>query len=246
LEIDMNRRYLPLLLAAALSVPSLAAAQQPPRPPHQPRIHVAGEGEASVAPDMAIVSLSVMREAETAREALDQNNTAIAEVIAALKEAGIEARDLQTAGLQINPRYVFPQDNSGEPPRIQGYQVSNTLTVRIRDISKVGEIIDKSVSLGVNQGGSISFTNSDSSATVTEARKRAVKDAVSRATTLAEAAGVKLGSIVEISEHSMMPQPMPISAQAFKMEASVADAVPVEAGENTYRVQVSVTFEIAQ
>lgn len=239
----MNRRYLPLLLAAALFIPSLAAAQQL-HPPHHNRILVVGEGEASVAPDMAIVSLAVMREAETARQALDQNNEAISAVIAALKEAGIEGRDLQTSGLQINPRYVYPQDNSGEAPRIQGYQVSNTLTVRVRDIEKLGAIIDESVTLGVNQGGSISFTNDDSSATVTEARKRAVKDAMGRAKTLAEAAGVGLGPVLEISEQSMTPPPMPLSAKMVRMEAASADAVPLEAGENVYRVQVSVTFGI--
>lgn len=242
----MNRPHLPLLLAAALAFPSVAAAQQAPRQP-SPRIVVTGEGEASVAPDMAILTLAVMREAETAREALDDNNQATAAVIAALKEAGVEARDLQTAGLQINPRYVYPANgNAGEQPRIVGYQVSNTLTVRLRDIGKVGEIIDRSVTLGVNQGGGVAFTNDDSSAVVSEARKRAVQDAVARAGTLAEAAGVQLGPIIEISEQSFMPQPMPIGTRAYRLEAQAADAAPVEAGENSYRVQVNVTFEIGQ
>lgn len=241
----MKRRHLPLLLAAALALPAVASAQ--PKPPHHApsRIVVVGEGEAAIAPDMAIVSLAVMKEADTARAALDANNEAIAAVIKAMRDAGIEGRDLQTSGLQINPRYVYPQDNSGTPPTIQGYQVSNTLTVRVRDLAKVGEIIDQSVTLGVNQGGNISFTNNDSSAAVTEARKLAVKDAVARATTLAEAAGVKLGDIVEITEQSMMPQPMPVGARAYRMEAA-SDAVPVEAGENSYRAQVNVTFEIAR
>lgn len=240
----MNRRHLPMLLAAALAFPSIAAAQEAPRQP-SPRIVVSGEGEASIAPDMAVLTLAVMRQAETARAALDQNNEAIAAVIAALKEAGVEPRDLQTAGLQINPNYVYPQNgNSGEQPRIVGYQVSNTLTVRVRDLAKVGEIIDRSVTLGVNQGGSISFTNDDPSKVMSEARKRAVKEAVSRAETLAEAAGVKLGQVIEISEMSSMPQPMPIGARAYRMEAAAADSVPVEAGENSYRIQVNVTFEI--
>src|SRR5690606_5930112 len=118
------------------------------------------EGEVAIAPDLAIVSLSVMREAETARAALDDANGAVAAVIAALKEAGIESRDLQTSGLQINPRYVYPQDNGGEA-RITGYQVTNTLTVRVRDIASVGQIIGRSATLGVNQGGSITFSNDD-------------------------------------------------------------------------------------
>ncbi|MEO4000397.1 SIMPL domain-containing protein [Mesorhizobium sp. CAU 1732] len=243
----MKRRHVPLLIAAALAltytaaVPAFAQDQKQP-----PRVVVVGEGETAIAPDMAIVTLAVMRDAETARAALDQANEAMTAVIAAMKEAGIEARDLQTAGLQINPRYVYPQNGEGEQkPRIVGYEVSNTLTIRVRDISKVGEVIDESVTLGVNQGGSISFVNDDPSAAMTEARKRAVQDATSRARTLAEAAGVELGSIIELSEQAMTPPPMPMATKAFRMEAQ-ADAVPVEAGENTYRVQVNVTFELKQ
>jgi len=238
----MNRFFAPLLLGAALVMPLAAQAQEQGRT--QPRIMVAGEGEAAVAPDMAILTLAVMQEADTAREALDANNEAMAAVLAAMKEAGIEPRDLQTAGLQINPRYVYPQNGGGEP-RITGYQVSNTLTVRVRDLASLGQIIDRSVTLGVNQGGGISFTNDDPSAALTEARKRAVADAVDRARTLAEAAGVELGSIIEMSESAQVPPPMPLGAKAFRMEAQ-ADAVPVEAGENTYRVQVNVTFEIGR
>lgn len=236
----MNRRYLPLLLAAMMALPHAANAQEN-RP--VPRIVVTGEGEAAIAPDMAIVTLSVMREAATARAALDEANAAMAAVIAAMKDMGIEARDLQTAGLQINPNYRYPQDGGSEPPRIVSYQVSNTLTVRVRDVAKVGEVIDGAVTLGVNQGGSIVFTNDDTRPVMDQARTRAVEDAIARARTLAQAAGVQLGPILELTEQSHMPQPMPIGAKAFRMEAA-SDAVPVEAGENTYRVQVSVTFEL--
>ncbi|MEO3385250.1 SIMPL domain-containing protein [Mesorhizobium sp. CAU 1741] len=239
----MYRRYAPLLLAAALAFPAPVFAEEGPR---TPRIVVSGEGEMAVAPDMAILSLAVMREAETARAALDQNNEAMAAVIAAMKEAGIEDRDLQTAGLQINPRYVYPQNNGGEEqPRIVAYQVSNTLSVRVRDIDAVGEIIDRSVTLGVNQGGSIVFTNDDPAEATTQARKRAVEDAMARARTLAEAAGAELGPVIEMSEQAFSQPPMPMAGKALRMEAA-ADSVPVAAGENTYRVQVNVTFELKQ
>ncbi|TKT80308.1 SIMPL domain-containing protein [Aquamicrobium sp. LC103] len=240
----MHRRYLPLLAAAAFFSPFAAHAQD--REP-TPRIMVVGEGETAVAPDMAILSLTVMREAETARAAMDDANKAMTDVIAAMKEAGIESRDLQTAGLQINPRYVYPKDNDGEQqPRIVAYQVQNTLTVRVRDVQKVGEVIDRSVTLGVNQGGSVSFVNDDPSAALSEARRLAVADATDRARTLAEAAGVELGRVLEMSEQSRMPPPMPMAqGKAMRMEAA-ADYVPMEAGENTYRVQVNVTFELKQ
>lgn len=242
----MKRRYLPVLaVVAAVALPVVATAQQASNP--APRILVAGEGEAAIAPDLAIITLSVLREAETAREALDENNEATSAVIAAMKEAGVEARDLQTSGLQINPRYVYPNNDNGEQqPRIVAYQVTNTLTVRIRDIARVGEILDRSVSLGVNQGGGVAFSNDDPSAARTQARRRAVEDAIARARTLAEAAGVGLGPIVELSEQSFTPRPMPIAAsRAYRMEAQ-SDAVPVEAGESVYRIQVNAIFELTQ
>lgn len=229
------------VLAASLLAPAPARAEAP-----TPQVVVTGEGEAAVSPDMAILTLAVLREAETARQALDANNKAMADVIAAMKEGGIEARDLQSGGLSINPRYVYPNDKNGETrPRIVGYEVGNTLTVRIRDLSTVGAILDRSVTLGVNQGGGLSFTNDDPSDAFTEARKRAVKDAMDKAETLAKAAGVALGRVLQISEQSFRQPPMPYAGKMVRMEAAVADAVPVEAGENTYKVQVNLTFELA-
>lgn len=236
----MNRRMMALGLAAAIALPAAAHAAETPV---QPRIVVTGEGEAVVAPDMALLSLSVMREAKTAREALDANNTAMAEVIEAIKASGVEDRDLQTAGLQIMPRYNYTNKPDGtQEAELVAYQVTNTLSVRVRDIAKTGEIIDKAVSLGVNQGGNIVFTNDDPKATVTEARKEAVAEATEKARTLAEAAGVKLGRVVEISDQTFGVQPMPqMEAKAFDRALA---AVPIQAGENTYRVQVSMTFEL--
>lgn len=235
----MTRSYLPLALAAALAMP-VATAMADSLPP--PRIMVMGEGEQTVAPDMAILSLSVMREAKTAREALSANNDAMAAVIAAMKTAGIEDRDLQTAGIRISPRYNHTDKPDGvQEAELVAYQVTNTLSVRIRDLDKAGEILDKSVSLGVNQGGGISFTNDDPSAAIDEARKLAVKDAVAKARTLAEAAGVKVGRVLEISDQSFTPRPMMMEAKTF---ARAADSVPIQPGENAYRVQVNVTFEI--
>ena len=136
--------------AALLSAPAIAqqnpAGQQP-----SPRISVIGEGEVGVAPDMAILNLTVLREADTARAALTANNEAMKQVLAALKEAGIAERDLQTAGLSIQPRYAQPgKDRNGEP-KIVGYSVSNAVTVRVRNLADAGGILDKAVGLGVNE-----------------------------------------------------------------------------------------------
>ena len=212
-------------------------------------INVTGEGHVDLAPDMAVLDLGVMREAATAREALSANNEAMAEVIAAMKEAGIEARDLQTSGFSIQPRYVHHTPKQGEehkPPRIVGYVVSNNLTVRIRDLDAVGTVLDRSVTLGVNSGGSIRFANDDPSAAITEARRKAMEDAIARARTLSEAAGVGIGRILTIDESFSRPAPFPMARGRMMAEAAMADAVPIEGGENTYRVNVTVSFEIDQ
>ncbi len=230
------------LSAAIYTLPAGAADEL------SPRIIVSGEGHASAAPDMALISLTVLREAETARAALNDNSKAMAEVLTAMKAAGIADKDLQTAGFSIQPRYVYPDQNKPEPeqPKIVGYSVVNTLSLRIRDLSKLGEIIDQAVTLGVNQGGDITFVKDDTSGLLDEARKKAMENAVAKAKTLTAAAGVATGRILEISEQSFQPQPIPMLRAEMAMAKSASDAVPVAAGENSYRVNVNVTFEIKQ
>lgn len=237
-----------ILLIVTLFALNLSTAAVADENDEIPRILVTGEGNADLAPDMAVLSLTVSRQAETARSALDANSSAMNEVLTAMKAEGIETRDLQTSGFSIQPNYFHPpQQASGkrEPPRIIGYTVRNSLTVRVRDISSVGKILDKSVSLGVNEGGNITFTNEDPSDAVTQARVRAVKNAMLKANTLAEAAGVKTGKLLQISEQSYNPRPMSM-ARAEMSGARLANAVPVAAGENTYKVTVNISFAIDQ
>ena len=241
----MRKKILTFVVAAiALSaaVP-VFAAEEPAA-----RIIVSGEGEATATPDMAVISLTVLSEADTARAALDDNNKAMAEVLASMKAAGIADKDLQTAGFSIQPRYIYPDQSKSEPeqPKIVGYSVINTLSMRIRDLSKLGEIVDQAVTLGVNQGGDITFVKDDTSALLEEARKKAMENAIAKAKTLTAAAGVTTGRILEISEQSFQPQPIPMMRAEMAMAKGAADAVPVAAGENAYRVNVNVTFEIKQ
>jgi uncharacterized protein YggE len=211
-----------------------------------PRILVTGEGSVDVAPDMAVLKLTVTREAATASEALDANSAAMKNVLEAMQSQGVEARDLQTSGFSIQPRYSYPPQRSSreqEAPRIVGYTVRNSLSVRVRDIGMVGSILDTSVTLGVNEGGNIIFTNDDPSAAITQARIMAMQDAMARAGTLAEAAGVELGKLLEISEQTRQPRPMAMVTAEMSLSRS-ADAVPVATGENTYRVTVNVSYAI--
>ena len=239
----ISRRHLAFALAIALlPVPALASDAEKPGV-----VAVTGEGSAYLVPDMAVVTLTVMRQEVTARAALDANNVAMKQVLDAMKADGIAERDLQTTGFSINPQYFYPKNDGTTPvqPEITGYSVSNSLTVRIRDLAKLGTILDKSVTLGVNQGGQILFTNDDPSEAISKARAEAVKDAVAKATTLVDAAGVTLGRISQISELQNTPRPVPMM-RAEMARASDAAAVPVAAGENQYRVNVNVTFEINQ
>ena len=236
----------PLLLAAALSASVALPLHAEEAHVRQAEISVSGEGRASIAPDMAIVTLSVMRQAKTAREATDENSKAMAAVLEALKKDGIENRDLQTAGFSIQPQYFYPTEPNGQPkaPELTGYQVTNTLTVRLRQLDKLGALLDQAVDLGVNQGGEIRFDNSDSAATLKAAREAAVKDAMEKARTLAEAAGVKLGRVVTLTENAPYNEPQPMIRAAMAMEKAADAPVPVAAGENQYAVQVNAVFAI--
>ena len=247
-------RSAPVTAFAALSLPALlmlpfagSAAAQEASEQRQPIVRVSAVGEATAAPDMAIVTFSVVRSDKTAQVAVDENSSAMNAVMAALKSEGVEAADLQTTNFSIYPQYRHsePKDGVVEPPEVVGYEVTNTLTVRIRDIAKVGAILDQSVKLGINQGGQIVFTNDNPEEALTEARKQAVERALAKARTLTEAAGVKLGRVLQIDERTNAPMPpQPMFRMAMAKEAS--DAVPVAAGENTYSVSVDVTYTLDQ
>lgn len=210
------------------------------------RISVSGQGTDAIAPDMAVLNLTVTREAKTARAALDANSRAMSKVIAAMEALEIARRDLQTANFSIAPKYTRParsSNGSAQAPQIVGYTVRNGLTVRVRDMDNVGVVLDQAVTLGVNEGGNIQFTNADASEAITRARIRAVENAKRKAQTLAKAAGVKLGEVQEISEHSYEPAPMRMGRAEMAM---AADSVPVVGGENSYRVMVNITYGIDQ
>jgi uncharacterized protein YggE len=235
---------LSLLVSCLLGVGQAAVASEDPAP----RILVTGEGSVDIAPDMAVIALSVMREAPTARAALTANSAAMSKVLGAMAALGIDKRDLQTSNFAIQPRYTYPPrqgEGAGEAPKLVGYTVRNSLSVRVRDISRVGEVLDTSVTLGVNEGGSILFANDDPSAAIVQARVQAMKEALAKARTLADAAGVKVGKVLEISEQSYNPRPM-LMAQAEMARKSAADAVPIASGENTYKVTVNVSLAIEQ
>jgi uncharacterized protein len=227
----------PAAFAMAIATPALADGQ----------MTLVGTGVARAAPDMATINTGVQTQAETAREALDANTQAMSELIAALREAGLEDRDIQTSDFTVSPQYVYSdsRDENGYtlPPQITGYQVTNAVTIVVRELDNLGAVLDQAVTVGANTINGIAFSVEDLTAIHEKARERAFADAQAKADTYARVAGIRLGQIEKISESlpDNGPQPM---YRAMAMEASADSAVPVETGEMSYTITTNVTWEI--
>ena len=231
-----------LLLAAFPAFAQTAPSHMSPLPP---AFTLSGEGTASAKPDMAVLTSGVVTQAKTAREALDANTTAMTKLIDSFKSAGIEPRDLATSGFSVQPRYVYAQRNDGtqEAPRITGYEVRNTVTVKVRDLAKLGGVLDTAVTQGSNQIDGLAFDISNKAAVLDEARKEAFADARHKAEIYAAAAGVTLGRLRDLSEQGPgFPPPRPMMMRA---EAAKSADVPIADGEQEVQVNVTATWEIA-
>jgi uncharacterized protein YggE len=228
-----------LLLAVFTAASAIAQTSDLPGA-RQPSITVAGTGESHGKPDFAQVQVGVVTEAVTAAEALRKNNEAMSQLIVMIRKRGIDDRDLQTIQFNVSPRYKYDK-NQQEPPRIAGYQVTNEVHVKVRNLLALGAFLDETVSLGANQVRGISFGVAEPAQLMDEARKRALADAQRRARVYAEAAGLKLGGPIRIDEQAGgRPGPYPVA----RMEAAAASAVPVAPGEQTFSVTVTVSYAI--
>ncbi len=216
--------------ATLLAAPALAQTVPPPA------ISVSGEATVSVAPDQAQIDGGVTSDGKTAREASEANNAAMGKVLLALKGAGIEEKDYQTSRLSLQPQYA--PNRTGSSP-ITGYRASNRVTIRLRDVTKVANVIDVLVGAGANDIGGINFTVSQPSKHLDEAREKAVADARRKAEIFARAAGVTLGEPLSISEEGA-PAPM----FRGKLAAPMAAGAPVAQGEETLSVTVNVSWAI--
>lgn len=230
-------------IAASLSAGAGAASAETAASERAPErtIVVNGLGESSAAPDMAIISIGVSAEGETAGAALREANARMKSTIDALKKDGIAPKDLQTSNLSLQARYDYEPRNS--PPKLIGYTAENTLTVRLRNLDKAGAVLDRTVASGANRMNGFSFGFADQSALLAEARHAAVADARQKAELYAAAAGVKLGPVMRISEGGSYG-PQPIAAERIVMSAAKADSVPIESGEQTLNATVTIVYAI--
>lgn len=201
-------------------------------------LSVTGEGQAHATPDMATITLGVSTRAGTAAEAMAQNAASQRAVIDKLKAGGIGDRDIQTSGLSLSPLLDQAPDRSA--PVVTGYSAQNMVSVRVRDLDRLGQMLDDLVAVGANEIYGIAFGLQDPQAAEDEARRAAVAEARRRAGILAEAAGVGLGQVLHVTDAqaSMGPQPQ------FRAMADAAMGAPVERGEMVVTQQVTLTFAI--
>jgi uncharacterized protein YggE len=231
-----------LLAAAAVFVPTVQAQAQQTQSPPVGRVIVMGEGSVSVTPDYAQIGSGVTTRAKTVKEATDANSKSMAAITKALLESGVAQRDIQTSRFSVQPVYA-PQEPRTEP-KLAGYSVSNQVRLKIRQIDKVGEILDRLVTAGATDIGNVEFLVSEPSKALDQAREAAIADARRKAEVYAHASGVQLGRVEWITEDSGFAPP--VSTRAQGASAAMAAPVPIASGEDTLRVRVTVSFEIAR
>lgn len=231
------------LIAGAILAAGSAFAQQPPTPPRT--ITVEGRAEADVEPDMARISVGVTTKAPAPAAAVDQNSAAAAKIIEAARKAGIEAKDIRTGTLSLEQAFKNVRDASGNfEQRPDGYTVTNSVTMQVRDLPKLGGVLRQVVEEGANRINSLSFAVADHKKIDDDLRKEAVLDAKRRAELLVAAAGAKLGEVRSIHEGQRGGGPRPIAMSEMRMAAAPKADVPVSAGSLTFSSSVTVTWTL--
>lgn len=204
-------------------------------------IGVSGVGRVSVAPDVAVAMLGVEITAPTLAEATKQSNDRMTAVLAAVKAQGVDAKDIQTSNYNVYP--ITNQPKEGETPAITGYRVSNLVTIKVRTIANIGQVLDAALAAGANSINNIYFTVNDPTSAQDQARALAVKDAMAKAKTLADAAGVKVGRLFSLSDLSGGVQPV-FKGDFGSLPAAAGGAGPVETGQTEITATVEMHFEI--
>lgn len=204
-------------------------------------ITVSGEGRAAAKPDIAKIELGTVIERKSVAEAQKENTRIMNALNAKLKDFGVDAQDLQTSAYSINPMYDW---NDGRQ-KLRGYQVSQSLRLKIRNLDKVGDIIGAAGELGVNQAGGIQFTLDKPESVKQQAREEAMKNAQSKAEALAKMTGIKLRRVISFNEGGYNPEPAFNMAYAKSVSMDAAGAAPeIQSGSAEYVINANVTYEI--
>lgn len=227
-------------LIGAAAIPSAAAqAQQITQTIAGTRLDVNATGEVTRVPDVAIISAGVVSRSTTASAALQDTADRMQKVLAALKRAGVEDRDIQTSNVSLNPEYRYPDNQA---PQLVGYTASNSVTVRFRDIAKSGKILDALVAQGANQINGPNLGVDKPEAALDEARAKAIAAGRARAGLYARSLGMRVVRIVAVNESgSFSPPPRPVMMEA---RMAAAPQTKIEPGEQNLQVNVQMTFEL--
>jgi uncharacterized protein YggE len=203
-----------------------------------PSITVVGTGKVSAKPDQGEIDVGVVTQRTAAVDAMNANNAAVRKVFGRLTQLGVAAGDVKTSSLSLNPLYSR-RDNPRDPPKIIGYEAANQVHVVVRDLEKMGTVLDAVVREGANRLNGVSFTVGDAAALLDEARTKAVQDARRKAELYAKASGVKLGPVLSVQEvQPHMPRP-----EQFRL-AQAADTVPIAPGELQFAVNITMMYRI--
>ncbi|WP_454829911.1 SIMPL domain-containing protein [Pseudoxanthomonas wuyuanensis] len=238
----------PLLLALSLALGAVTMTAQAQAIPGYAvatdgtLLNVSAQAEASRVPDVATISAGVVTQAVDGNAAMRQNAEQMAKVVAAIKAAGIADKDVQTSGINLSPQYRYAEN---EAPKITGYQASNTVSLKVRDIANLGKVLDALASVGANQINGPSFQIDQPDPVYDEARLAALKKAQARAETYAKALGLRVRRIVSISEGGGGFQPVPM-VQMRAMAMDKAESTSVSPGETTLTVNLDVVFELGK
>ncbi len=205
-------------------------------------LNVSAQAEARRVPDVATISAGVVTQAADGNTAMRQNAEQMAKVMAAIKAAGIAEKDIQTSGISLNPQYRYVEN---EAPSITGYQATNTVSLKVRDITKLGKVLDSLAAQGANQINGPSFQIDQPEPVYDEARLAALKKAKDRAETYAKALDLKVRRIISISEGGGGGfRPVPMMAMSARGKAEMDTAV--SPGETEVSVSLDVVFELGK
>ena len=205
-------------------------------------VSFSGEGKVLAKPDIAVAYLSIVTEAATSKAAQDENSRKSQEVVDFLKKQNVDEKDIKTSSYNIYPQYNYPRFDK---PEIRGYQVNQSLQVKIRDLDNVSKILDGVVTAGVNQVGSLNFQIDNPEELKTEARQKAIDDAKNKANELKSQLGIKLGRIINFSENTY-GYPVPLYERAISADAGggISGGPSLPTGENEISVNVTLTYQI--
>ena len=228
------------LMMAATPVTSWAQSLAPvPIAADATVLSISASAQASATPDVALISAGVVTQHADSNTALRNNAEQMQRVMSALKAAAIADRDIQTSGISLSPQYLYAEN---QPPQIQGYQASNTLNIKVRNLARLGQVLDALAAQGANQINGPSFAIDQPEPLYQQARLDALRQARTQADTYASALGLKVRRVISLSEGNHTQAPMPLMAMRSAAKAEMD--TPIAAGQSSVQVQLDVVYEL--